>query len=789
MNNGLMVNDFDFLPLRKAATRDLFQFEPPHSGPKIAFVSSYPPRECGIATYSKDLIDFLKIKFGDSFTPMICALETDSQQPTYTEEVSHVLNTDHEFSFRHVAAEINQDRRVELVVLQHEFGFFEKNKEAFVTFLQKLKKPMLIVFHTVLPKPSEELRAYVRLMAEHCDSILVMTHASQVILVHQYGIPLDQTHVIAHGTHLIPGENKEALKQKYKVHGRRILATFGLLSSGKNIETTLDALPTVIANHPDVLFLIIGKTHPSIVKQEGEKYRDFLKQKIQGLGLQHHVKFINDFLATKTLLAYLQMMDIYLFTSNDPNQAVSGTFSYAVAAGCPVISTPIPHAMEVLGTEVGIIVEFNQPVQLAEQINRLLANDSLRKEMSLQALHKMVPTAWENSAIKHMQLFTEITDHKISMEYVVPEFNLAHVKNLTTAIGMIQFAVINQPDLGSGYTLDDNARALIAMCQLYEKTGNHEYLSYIQTYLHFIGFCQQADGTFLNYVDAKKQFTPQNQETNLEDSNGRAIWALGFLLAKKELMPLHMIDQAEEILWRALPNLLGIYSTRSMAFIIKGLHFAYENKGNREFLSHIRIFADRLVAMFEFESNPTWTWFESYLSYANSIIPEALLMAYVSTGEPVYREIAQKTFHFLLEKTFIHHRIRVISNQFWLVNGQNYTSENSFDIVKGGEQAIDVSYTIMALETFYSVFEEKDYLVKMRNSFNWFLGDNELKEIIYNPCTGGCFDGLEAHGVNLNQGAESAISYLLARLVIEPRENHAKLHSPWRRETMVDQFR
>jgi glycosyltransferase involved in cell wall biosynthesis len=788
MKNSQLVKTFEFLPLRKGATRDLFQFEPPHSGPKIAFISSYPPRECGIATYSKDLIDFLKIKFGDSFTPMICALESDSQQPTFTEEVSHVLNTDHEFSFRHVAAEINQDRRVELVVLQHEFGFFEKNKEAFIALLQKLKKPILLVFHTVLPKPSEELRAYVRLMAEYCDSILVMTHSAQVILVHHYGISMDKIHVIAHGTHLILGENKEALKRKFKVQGRRILATFGLLSSGKSIETTLDALPAVILNHPDVLFLIIGKTHPSIVKQEGEKYREFLIQKIHALGLQNHVKFINDFLATKTLLAYLQITDIYLFTSNDPNQAVSGTFSYAVAAGCPVISTPIPHAMEVLGKEVGMIVDFNQPAQLAEKITSLLVNEPLRHEMSLQALHQMAPTAWENSAIKHMQLFSQMTENRIPIHYKIPEINLSHLKNMTTEIGMIQFAKINQPDVSSGYTLDDNARALIAMCQLYARSGKHEYLTEIQTYLNFIGFCQQADGKFLNYVDEQKQFTPQNKETNLEDSNGRAIWALGFLLAKKDLLPFHMIERAEEMLHRALPNLLGIYSTRSMAFIIKGLHYAYENRESKELLYHIRIFADRLVAMFEFESNPAWAWFESYLTYANSIIPEALLMANMSTGEPIYREIAQKTFRFLLDKTFIHNRIRVISNQFWLVNGQNFTSENEFDIVKGGEQAIDVSYTIMALETFYTEFGELDYLIKMKNSFNWFLGDNELKEIIYNPCTGGCFDGLEAHGVNLNQGAESSISYLLARLVIEPRLNHVKLASSWRRESLVDQI-
>jgi hypothetical protein len=341
----------------------------------------------------------------------------------------------------------------------------------------------------------------------------------------------------------VPHTNKNELKTKYKIPGRKILATFGLLSSSKSIETTLDALPKAIVNHPDLLFLIIGKTHPSILKQEGEKYRDFLKQKIKALGLENHVKFINDFLPTPTLLEYLQLTDIYLFTSNDPNQAVSGTFSYAVASGCPVISTPIPHAIEVLGKEVGIIVEFNNPNQLAEKINLLLTNDQMRNEMAIQAQHQMAPTAWENSAIKHMNLFYKISRSQIPFEYAIPEINLAHMNKMTTEIGMVQFAIVNQPDLSSGYTIDDNARALIALCELYENTGDHEHLTLIQTYLDFIAYCQQPNGSFLNYVDEHKNFTIQNDETNLDDSNGRTIWALGVVLSKNGILPIHFIHQ------------------------------------------------------------------------------------------------------------------------------------------------------------------------------------------------------------------------------------------------------
>jgi hypothetical protein len=338
---------------------------------------------------------------------------------------------------------------------------------------------------------------------------------------------------------------------------------------------------------------------------------------------------------------------------------------------------------------------------------------------------------------------------------------------MTTDIGMVQFAIVNQPDLSSGYTIDDNARALIALSELYETSGDHEHLTLIQTYLNFISYCQQPNGTFLNYVDENKNFTVQNEETNLDDSNGRTIWALGFVMSKKGILPIHFIHQADEILQKALPLLTTIYSTRSMAFIIKGLHYAYENRSDKNMFDIIQTLADRLVAMFNFENNESWLWYESYLSYANSIIPEALLKAYLTTEEPVYREIAQRSFNFLLAKTFYKNQIQVISNKYWLEEGQNYSARSSHKILKGGEQAIDVSYTIMALDSFYQEFGDQDYFEKMKSAFNWFLGDNSINQIIYNPCTGGCFDGLEETCVNLNQGAESTISYLLARLVIQ----------------------
>jgi glycosyltransferase involved in cell wall biosynthesis len=734
--------------------------------PKILFITSYPPRECGIASYSQDLITALNKKFSNSFNVSICALESENERHDYTGEIEYILNVDDPGSFASVANNINDDDDIRIIMIQHEFGFFDKKKDEFVQFLSNLTKSVVIVFHTVLPHPNESLKENVQEISGLAESIMVMTNSSAKILTGDYRIPREKITVIPHGTHLIPHVDKCFLKNKYKLTGKKVLSTFGLLSSGKSIETTLEALPEVIKRNPDILFLIIGKTHPSVVKLEGEKYRQMLEAKVAALQLQPYVRFINYFLPLPDLLEYLQLTDIYLFTSKDPNQAVSGTFSYAISCGCPIISTPIPHAREVLKNDAGIIFDFENSQQLSEAIIGLLKNEELRKNVGSNGLHRMASTAWENSAIAHAMSFEKIWDDEGSLRYNIPEINLNYVKKLTTGFGIIQFSKLNHPDIDSGYTLDDNARALIAMCLHIEITGDAKDIQYINIYFNFIKYCMQPDGTFLNYVSEEREFTEQNGYTNLEDSNGRAIWALGYLLSIKDLLPGELIQDAELIMENALLNINRIRSTRAMAFVIKGLY--YRNRKNKSIqdVRLIREFANRLVQMYRHEGSNTWRWFESYLTYANSVLPEAMLCAWLGTGEPLYKEIARTSFDFLLSKIFVMNSIKVISNKSWLYKGE------IAPITIGGEQPIDVAYTILALKKFHDVFKDEDYRKKMETAFNWFLGNNHLHQIIYNPCTGGCYDGLEENYVNLNQGAESTISYLLARLTVNAEYPH-----------------
>nr|WP_294860610.1 glycosyltransferase [uncultured Fluviicola sp.] len=728
--------------------------------PVVLLVTSYPPRECGIATYSQDLFHALEEQFEHSFEIQVCALETEPMnQAFYPEEVVYRLQTDRAIEYAELATKINQNDRIDLLVIQHEFGLFQTEDESiFLKFIQAIEKPVVTVFHTVLPSPDGKRKALVRNICLFSDSIIVMTNHSAEILKTEYAVPSKKITIIPHGTHLVHHLDKEALKQKYDLKGRTILSTFGLLSSGKGIDTTLDSLPQIINQNPDVIFLIIGKTHPGVIAAEGEAYRDSLKAKIKALDLEDHVIFINKYLSLKDLLEYLQLTDIYLFTSLDRDQAVSGTFSYAMSCGCPIVSTPIPHAKEFLNEETGIIVDFNNPDQLVSAVNRLLEDEPLRNSYRINGLERIASTAWENSALAHVALFQELIPDKIQLQYSLPDINLSHFSKLTTRFGMIQFSKINQPDISSGYTLDDNARAMIASCMYYETTMDGASLVAIRTYLDFIAFCQQPEGDFLNYVDENHQFTSQNSEVNLSDSNGRAIWALGYLISKQAILPKHFGEQANSILQMALKRVHYMHSPRAMAFTIKGLHYSNLENKSEEVTTLIKLLADRLVGIYRHESEENWPWFESYLTYANSVLPEALLYAWRETGDQFYKFVAKTSFDFLLSMTFNRNGIKLISNKSWLHKG--HKSEEF------GEQPVDVAYTILALDQFYEVFGDMSYLAKSQSAFSWFLGNNHLSQVIYNPCTGGCYDGLEQKHVNLNQGAESTVSYLIARMTV-----------------------
>jgi glycosyltransferase involved in cell wall biosynthesis len=754
------LNESDLMKLIMNSKSETISTDKENKLPEIVLISSYPPRECGIATYTQDLKNAIQEKFGNSFSLKICALETTEADYEYPKEVKYRINTQLEAHFIALSTKINADKNIAMVFLQHEFGLFGGiYGEHLLKFMKFLKRPVATTFHSVLPNPDQKLKKVVRKIADYSNFLVVMTSISKSILIRDYGIAERKITVISHGTHLVASFDDLQYKIKNLFSDRIVLTTFGLLNQGKSIETALEALPQIIKKFPNVIYLIIGKTHPEVLKWEGEKYRNFLYEKVQELHLENNVRFINKYLSLEELMDYLQRTKIYLFTSKDPNQAVSGTLAYAMACGCPVIATPIPHAKEFLNG-AGVNYDFQNANQLAQKTIELLNNPKLLKEMRLNALHKISPTSWQNSAIAHIDLVKNNSNKlKIELQYEIPEISLNHIKRMTTEDGLIQFSAIATPNIQSGYTLDDNARALIAVTKHYQLTNEETDLELIDIYLKFILLCQQENGSFLNYVDKDGNFTPNNSNENLEDANGRAIWALGEFISLQEIIPNNLIRKAKFSIEKALINIHKFRSPRAVSFAIKGLYFYNLDTQSPRINYIITSLADNLVSKYRGISDKKWKWFEDYLTYANSILPEAMLFAGLSTGSELYKNIAKTSFDFLLDLTFKEDQIKVISNQGWYHRGKVV---NQF-----GEQPIDVAYTILALQTFYQVYEDENYKEKMKIAFDWFLGKNHLRQIVYNPKTGGCYDGLEENHINLNQGAESTISYLLSRLALE----------------------
>ena len=729
---------------------------------KIALLCTYPPKECGIATFSYDLENSLRNKFGHSISVIIYALETDDiWQDNHLKIRS--LNINSKTACARVAQEINANKDLDVVMIQHEFGLFATNENGFEELLRLISKPIVLTFHTVLPDPDPQLLQKVQRLVASANRIIVMTAMSADILVRDYGVEREQIVVIPHGTHLVPHRDKATLKAKYDLSNKKVLSTFGLIGPGKSIETTLDALPKIINEFPEVMFLIIGKTHPSVLKSQGEQYRHILNQKITSNGLNDHVRFINKFLPLDELLEYLQLTDVYLFTSRDPNQAVSGTFSYALSCACPIASTPIPPAVELYRKNACTQFDFGNSHQLFQVVVDLLNPDGSTEDMILNGLQFTIRSAWENSAIAHARLLQSLTPKKLDLRFERPPIDLRHILNMTTDIGIIQFSKIDQPDINSGYTLDDNARALICICQHFELTNDYSHLKLINKYFNYINNSFRYTGRFFNYVDKNKRFTDLNFMANLEDANGRAIWALGYLLSISEILPVRfhpLIHRAQELFKEALEHLESITSPRALAFIIKGLyHYDVDHR-----LKITSTLANRLMQLYQGTANPEWRWFENSLTYGNAVIPQAMLLASRITGDVQFRRVAKESFDFLLSVLFTRNTIQVISNNGWLNHGSPLKKG------MGGEQPIDVAYTILALASFSQEFPNEGYHIKLEGAFDWFLGNNSLNQTVYNPGTGGCFDGLERNNVNLNQGAESTISYLLARMVLETRK-------------------
>ncbi|MFH0906831.1 MAG: glycosyltransferase [bacterium] len=734
----------------------------------IVYLATFPPRRCGIATFTADLTNAFDQTFGPSVKSKIVAMDlTEESRFPYSDKVIFQISQPCEEDYINIANKLNQLKKVKLVSIQHEFGIFGGEYGShLLLFMKKLQKPIIITLHAVLPSPDEKMRNIVQAIMKYSKGIIVMTQSSREILKKDYGLDSDLIQVIPHGVHHVPYRISKRAKSALGFSGKLILSTFGFLSPGKGVEYVIEALPKVVEKFPNVRFLIAGSTHPVVLGQEGETYRNFLTKKVHQLGLSNYVSFYNTYFDVNKLLQFLEATDVYLSTSLNLNQAVSGTLSYALGSGRPVISTAFAQAKQDITSEVGILIDFKNPQAFTDAIIKLISNNELCLQMGKNAYFRTRHMTWENVAYSYMKYFSQFAPELTPRQRKLPSIKLEHLAKLTDNFGIIQFAKLIEPDISSGYTLDDNARALIVAALYYKKIRTHFSLKLVSIYLDFLYRVAKPDGYFDNYVNSNRAIDKQkNIHENSEDPSARALYALALVSTIKQI-PKRFRKQAYSLFEQSFQKNITFSSPRAIAFYIKALSCLLSKRKEPKTLAVLRSCCEQLVILYEKSHSLDWEWFEHYLTYSNAILPEALLLGYKITGERRYFEVSEKTLEFLIKHTFSASP-RGEEDSIYIPIGQS-----GWFLKKGtrqyfDQQPEDTAATVVALNAMFQVTKGKYYKELANIAFNWFLGNNVLGQVVYDRTTGGCYDGIGEKFINLNQGAESIISYLFARLSFE----------------------
>lgn len=727
----------------------------------VVYVTTFPPRECGIATFSADLIDYSdELFFGKIESRVVAMNNFKIPKQDYSSKVIFEIQEDDKVEYVLTAEKLNAIPEVKIISIQHEFGIFGKNYgENIILFLEKLKKPKAVTFHTVLPNPDIGMKLVMEKIIYHTDLLIVMTELSKKLLVEVYGAKVDKVKVIPHGINPKLYVDTFLAKKTLNLKNKTILTTFGLLSSGKGVEYGITALPQIIEKFPNVVYLILGQTHPVVLKNEGEVYRNKLIALVHQLGVQKNVIFNNKYLSKDDLLLFLQATDIYLSLSQNPDQAVSGTLTYALGAGRAVISTSFMQAKEIVIKEVGRLIRFNDSKDVVSEVLNLLENKEQLQSMGRSAYFFTRNMTWPNVALSYMSAFSSILPSISEKNKFMLPIKIDHVQKLSDDFGIFQFASLSDPDPKWGYTLDDNARALVALCWYNDLWPSPEAEILISIYFEFIKRSSVESGGFLNYFNSgKKPQNELNENENLEDANARALWALAVAATNTKIPSIK--NKALALFQKQFKLHKNVSSPRAVAFYIKAFaENKLHHKNVDEVDNKIRFYADFLVDLFKDASNDKWQWFEKILAYSNAVLPEALLIAYTITENPIYFRVAKASLDFLIEHSFEEDVCVPVGQDGWFK--KNGIKER-YD-----QQPEEVSALVLALHKMILINDDPFYRKKMMLAFDWFLGNNLAKQVIYTHNTGGCYDGIGKKSLNLNQGAESTISYLLARLTME----------------------
>ena len=740
---------------------------------KIAFVSSYLPRKCGIATFVSDLITNVRLCGEEQFDPLVVAMRSDKDLK-YDDPVKFEIRQNVRNDYICAADYINFSH-VDLVSVQHEFGLFGGNGGSYLSLLlNRLNTPVITTLHTVLNDPQPH---YYNSLIDVCNAsskVIVMNERGVDMLADIYGISGKKVQLIPHGIPDLPFVDNNYYKHKFGMEGRRTILTFGLLSKNKGVEVMLKAMSAIVEAEPSVLYVILGMTHPSVLKHDGESYRFSLQQMVKELGLQDNVIFHNRFVSDEELSNFLCATDVYVTPYLNREQLTSGTLSFAVGTGKVVVSTPYWAATELLANGQGKLVPFGDSEQMAKTIIEILGNDSIFYSLRRKAYDYGRSRTWPKIGEKYWEIFNSETisvstatnacrlKTKSVTTIEVPEPSLVHLKKMTDETGLIQHAKFTVPNRQFGYCTDDNTRAVIAMARYYAQYQEIETLQLFDTYLSFILHAQNNDGSVKNLMNYDRTWV---RKEPVHDALGRFLWAIGTVMANPpspSYLPIikDSFDKSVKLVKKQYP--------RGMAYAILGMNdYLKQFPGASDIKRRLTAAADTLVSLYEKNSSSDWQWFEDQLTYDNAILPCALFNAALSFGEP-YLSVAEKTCQFLLENTFDGNRFSFVGCNGWYKRGE---VKAQFD-----QQPIEAASTIMMLRAAFEATLDPQYLKMQRKAFDWFLGVNDVNIPLYDFRTKGCCDGLMAGGVNSNQGAESLLSFLIG--LLEITESYAAVENP-----------
>ncbi len=738
----------------------------------VAVIGNYLPRQCGIATFTTDLVEGLSAEAPDIYC-WAAAMNDRPEGYPYPEKVRFEINQNKLTDYS-VASQFLNISQTDIVCLQHEYGLFGGPAGShLLKLLGDLRMPVVTTLHTILKDPAPEYRDIMCKLSDLSDKLVVMSRKASDFLKDIYAVSEEKIAFIHHGIPDTPFIDSSFNKDKFGVEGKKVLLTFGLLSPNKGIENVLQALPAVIKKHPDVVYIILGATHPHILKLHGDAYRIMLQQLVRKLDIGEHVIFQNRFVTLRELCEFLGIADIYMTPYLEEAQITSGTLAYAMGTGKAVISTPYWYATEMLAEGRGRIVPFRNPDAIAEQIIGLLDNDVERHAMRKKAYTFSREAVWKEVSRKYLQVFSEarqnrtrkprprhsyVENIKAITKFELPEIKLDHLKAFTDDTGILQHANYTIPDRIHGYCTDDNARALLvaAMGQKYLPT-NGLGLDFLSG--HYLGFLLYAfnekNGRFRNFMTYSRQWM---EEIGSEDAHGRAIWCLGKAVAFFQ-NPGHLA-MTTTLFKKALRAVENFRSPRAIAFSLVGI-YAYLHKfsGDSDVRRIREIFSDRLFNQFKNNATDDWLWLENALNYANGKLPHALLLSGHRMQRNDMTDMGLNSLKWLLD-------IQTEDNHFVPI-GSNGWYEKGGPRARFDQQPVEANAMVEACVEAFNVTREKSWFDNAVMCFNWFLGHNDLNLPLYDPKTGGCRDGLMADGINQNQGAESSLAWLLSLMTLQ----------------------